>query len=112
MAMLRVETEHVAAAAASVTGHGEDLAMRHLCCDNRIEAALPGWAGRSATALGDRASHWVSASTAMVTRVGEHATALHTSAVQFAASETRNARALDLPDIEVRPTADPTAGIG
>jgi uncharacterized protein YukE len=112
MTMLRVEIEHLAAAAAGVIRHGEDLAMRHLCCDNRIEAAMPGWTGRSAAALGGRASRWVSASAAMVTRVGEHATALHTSAVQFAASETRNARALGLTDIEVWPTADTSAGIG
>ncbi|TDH55082.1 hypothetical protein E2F47_10095 [Mycobacterium eburneum] len=96
--MLRVSVEHLVTAAVQVGGHGEDLAMRHLAADNRIAAAAPGWAGRSAAALSRRASRWAAASTTMVGRVGEHATDLHSGALRFSAMETTNGRRLAGPD--------------
>ncbi|MEZ0362674.1 hypothetical protein ACAG26_03105 [Mycobacterium sp. pUA109] len=81
-------------AAVQVGGHGDDLAARHLAADNRIEAAAPGWAGRSAAALSARAARWAAASTAMVGRVGAHATDLHTGALRFSVLEATNARLL------------------
>lgn len=92
--VLRVDVEHLLTAAARVTGHGEDLAARHLCADNRIESAATGWAGRSATALHNRAARWVATSTALVTRLGEQAAGLHTGAAAFAAMEAANTAAL------------------
>jgi uncharacterized protein YukE len=100
--MLRVNVEHLVAAAVRVSGHGDDLATRHTAADNRVESAAPGWAGRSASALENRASHWAATSTALLGRVGEHATDLHSSALAFWATEAVNAQALHLPDNRVR----------
>jgi uncharacterized protein YukE len=87
---LRVNLEHLAISAAQVTGHGEDLAIAHLSADNQIAAAQAGWAGRSAEALAHRASQWAAASTALVTRIGEHANHLHAAGLAFAAMEAAN----------------------
>ncbi|MGH3564103.1 MAG: WXG100 family type VII secretion target [Mycobacterium sp.] len=92
--VLRVDVEHLLTAAIHVSGHSEDLAARHLAADNRLEAAAPGWAGRSAAALGNRAEFWRGRSNTLVARVGEHATDLHSSALRFSAMEERNAAAL------------------
>ena len=54
----------------------------HLAADGRIEAAAPGWTGRSAAALAQRAARWSAVSTALVTRIGEHAQDLHTCAAR------------------------------
>ncbi|MGH3558437.1 MAG: WXG100 family type VII secretion target [Mycobacterium sp.] len=95
MAMsLRVNLEHLATSAAQVTGHGEDLATQHLSADNRIAAAHAGWTGRSAEALTNRASLWAVKSTALVTRIGEHATDMHTTGLAFATMEAVNAQKL------------------
>jgi uncharacterized protein YukE len=87
---LRVNLEHLATSAAQVTGHGEDLAISHLSVDNWIAAAQAGWAGRSAEALDHRASRWAANSTALVTRIGEHATDLYNAGLAFAAMEAGN----------------------
>lgn len=93
--MLRVDVESLATAAATVSGHGEDLAVRHLAADNRIAAAASGWAGRSATALENRTARWVSDSAALLTRVGEHAADLRSGAARFAALDADNSALLD-----------------
>ncbi|MBO0879666.1 MAG: WXG100 family type VII secretion target [Mycobacterium sp.] len=85
---LRVNLEHLAISAAQVSGHGEDLAIAHLAADNRIADAQAGWAGRSAEALVHRASHWAANSTALVTRIGEHANNLYNIRLAFASMET------------------------
>ncbi|MGH3634244.1 WXG100 family type VII secretion target [Mycobacterium sp.] len=90
----QVNLEQLLASAAHVAGHGEDLATRHLAADNRIESATPGWTGRSAEALANRASLWTMKSTSLVTRVGEHAGDLHVCMQQFATMEKDNAQAL------------------
>lgn len=90
VAVLRVGGERLAAAAAQVGGHGEDLAVAHLRADNDIESAAAGWAGRSATTLDALAARWTSASAALVARLGAHATELHTAALAFAAMEADN----------------------
>jgi uncharacterized protein YukE len=91
---LWVDVEHLATSAAHVTGHGEELAMSHLSADNRIAAAQVGWAGRSAEALANRASLWTAQSTALITRIGEHANDLHSAGQSFAMAEDTNARQL------------------
>lgn len=90
-----MDVEQLVAAAVHVSGHGEDLAARHLAADNRIESAAPGWAGRSAAALRHRASCWAATSNAILTRVGGHATDLHTGALRFATMETANTQVLE-----------------
>ena len=87
--------EDIVTSAVTVTGHGDDLAARHLAADGRIEAAAPGWTGRSAAALSDRAARWAATSTALLTRIGEHALDLHTCAQVYAATEGHRAQALD-----------------
>jgi uncharacterized protein YukE len=91
---LWAQLEHLVTAAAHVAGHGEDLAMSHLSTDNRIAAAQAGWAGQSAEALVHCASRWAVNSTALVTRLGEHADGLHTAGLAFAAMETGNQQKL------------------
>ncbi len=87
--------EDLLASAVTVTGHGDDLAARHLAADGRIDVAAPGWAGRSAAALDDRAARWAATSNALLTRIGEHALDLHTCAQVYADTEARRAQALD-----------------
>jgi uncharacterized protein YukE len=94
---MRFDIEQLLAAAVQVGGHGEELAARHLTADNRLEAATPGWAGRSAAALGGRAELWRGQSSRLVSRFGAHATDLHSTALGFAAMEQRNSAALGVP---------------
>jgi uncharacterized protein YukE len=91
---LWAKLEHLATAAAQVTGQGEDLATSHLSADNRIAAAQAGWAGQSAEALARRASCWAANSTALVARIGEHANNLYTAGLAFAAMEAGNQQKL------------------
>jgi uncharacterized protein YukE len=103
MAMpLRVNLEHLATSAAQITDHGEDLAMSHLSADNRIAAAQAGWTGRSAAALALRAPRWAANSTALVTRMGDHANGFYACGQAFSAMEDRNAEKLK---IDGTPTA-------
>jgi WXG100 family type VII secretion target len=92
--MFQVNIEHLVISAMEVSGHGEDLAARHLAADNRIESAAPGWTGRSAAALATRSAQWATTSTALVARIGEHASDMHSSAHEFATTEQHNAQAL------------------
>lgn len=85
------------AAGIAVTTHGEDLAARHLTVDGMIGAALPGWRGRSAVALGALADQWTTTTTAVLARLREHAAALHTAAAGFAEHEQRAAAGLAVP---------------
>jgi uncharacterized protein YukE len=84
---LQVNLEQLATSVAEVTGHGEDLAISHLSADNRIAAAQAGWAGRSAEALAHRALRWAANSTALVSRIGEHANDLYNAGMAFATME-------------------------
>ena len=88
------DLEDLVASAVAVTGHGEDLATRHQAADSRIDAAAPGWTGRSAAALHARAARWAEVSTALVTRIGEHAQDLHTCAVVYRCTEEDRASLL------------------
>lgn len=92
--MFQVNLEHLVTSAVDVSGHGEDLATRHLAADNRIESAASGWTGKSAEALATRAAQWTTTSAALVTRIGEHACDLHTDAQQFSKLETHSAERL------------------
>lgn len=99
---LRVDIEQLLAAAVQVSGYGEDLATRHLAADNLLESAASGWVGRSVAALSGRADLWRAQSNRLVSRVGAHVTALHSSALGFSAMEQRHTAAL----------TSPTAGAG
>ncbi len=87
--------EDLVTSAVTVTGHGEDLAAQHLGADSRIDAAAPGWTGRSAAALQTRVARWSAESTALVTRIGAHAQDLHACAQVYRCTEEQRARALD-----------------
>lgn len=88
------DLEDLVTSAVTVTGHGEDLAAQHLAADGRIDAAVPGWAGRSAAALQNRAARWSATSTALVTRIGAHAQDLHTCAQVYRRTEEQRASLL------------------
>lgn len=95
--VLRINVGQLVIATMRVAQHGEDLAARHVAADNRLESAASGWAGRSAAALVNRGELWRGQSNGLVTRFGEHATDLHSSALGFSAMEDRHAAALSLP---------------
>jgi uncharacterized protein YukE len=92
---LTVNLEHLAMSAAQITDHGENLATSHLSADNRIAAAQAGWTGRSAEALAQRAARWTANSTALVTRMGDHADHFYTCGQAFSAMEDRHSQKLD-----------------
>lgn len=89
-----VDFEDLVTSAIAVASHGENLARRHLAADNQISTAQAGWTGRSAAALADRASLWATNSTALVTRIGDHANDMHACARTFAATEKYRAELL------------------
>jgi WXG100 family type VII secretion target len=84
---LRVNVEDMVGSALHVSGQGEELAAAHLRSDNRIESAHAGWQGASAAAMSSKMAAWVQTSAVMLTRVSDHAQALHTAAHGFAANE-------------------------
>jgi uncharacterized protein YukE len=95
MAMaFRVNLEQLAASAAQVTNHAEDLAASHLAADNQIATAQAGWIGRSAEALAYRAPLWAANSTALVTRMGDHANDFYSCGQAFSATEDLNVATL------------------
>ena len=97
-AVLSCDIDQLVAAAIRISDHGEDLAAEHLRADNQLESAASGWTGRSAAALNNRADLWRRQSRELVSRVGEHATGLHSTAISFAAMVTEHAAALRLPE--------------
>ncbi len=92
---LRVNLEHLATSAVQITERGEDLANSHLYADNRIASAQGGWTGRSAEALARRAPRWTENSTALVTRMGDHAEHLSNCGRAFSAMEAKHVEELN-----------------
>ncbi len=100
---LRVSPEDLVTSGLVVTGHGEDVATKHAAADGRIEAAQAGWRGLSAAAMSVRAQTWLGTTTALLTRMSDHAQALHASAQGFAQMDAENSRELEsLPDLRSR----------
>ncbi|KAA8961774.1 hypothetical protein [Mycobacterium sp.] len=87
----RVDLTALAASAVRAGGQGEDLAMAHVASDDRIQGALSGWAGVSAAAMAAKADAWLVTSQTLLTRVGDHVSALDNDGVAFAARERENA---------------------
>ncbi|WP_167104981.1 WXG100 family type VII secretion target [Mycobacterium sp. DL592] len=106
---LRVNIEQLAASGTAVTGHGEDVATTHAAAASRIDAAQAGWQGASAAAMALLSEQWVATTTALVTRLGDHAQALHASANGFADMEQRNSQALQQPAHTANAIANQTA---
>jgi uncharacterized protein YukE len=94
---VEVDVTDLVASAVAVTACGEDLAAGHLAADVRIDAASAGWRGQSAAALGALADRWAAGTEAMLTRLRDHAAALHLSAAGFAEHEQRAAAVLAVP---------------
>lgn len=92
--VLRVRIEDVVAAAAAVTGEGEDLAVAHQGADGRMVSASAGWRGSSAAALGAKIDSWAATSTVLLGRMSDHAQGLHGAAQGFSAMEDDNAAQL------------------
>jgi len=88
-------------AGAEAHAHSQDLVAIHNRADAMVDAALPGWVGRSATALAMRALTWAGATKALATRVYNHGEALRLSGVNFAEMEYGGTQRL----ARVRPAA-------
>lgn len=91
---VEVDVTDLVASGVAVTACGEDLAAGHLAADVRIDAASAGWRGQSAAALGALADRWAASTEALLTRLRDHAAALHASAAGFTEHEQRAAAAL------------------
>ncbi|WP_099021119.1 WXG100 family type VII secretion target [Mycolicibacterium palauense] len=94
---LRVNIEDLIASGVAVTGHGEDVAMRHADADGRVEVAQGGWRGASAAALAAKSAAWLQTTGTLLTRMSDHAQGLHTSAQCFCEMEEGGSRALEIP---------------
>ena len=94
---LEVNIEDVVASGVTVTGHGEDVAMRHCAADTRVETAHGGWQGQSAASLTLRMAAWSTTTTTLLAQLSDHAQGLHTCAQEFCAMEERHAEALEAP---------------
>ncbi|PND57125.1 hypothetical protein CRM90_13330 [Mycobacterium sp. ENV421] len=94
---LRVNIEHLAASGTKVACHGEDVAAKHAAAASRIDAAQAGWQGASAAAVALLSEQWVTTTSALVTRLSDHAEGLHASALGFTEMEQRSSQALEQP---------------
>lgn len=97
---LKVNIEDLVASGMTVTGHGEDVAMKHCTADTRIETAQGGWQGRSAASMTTRLTAWSQTTTTLVTRLADHAQGLHTCAQSFCEMEERHAASLESPGVQ------------
>ncbi|MCV7225888.1 hypothetical protein [Mycolicibacterium komossense] len=89
--MLKADIEHLTTSGVAVTHHGEDVAMQHAAADERIETAQRGWQGLSAVAMSARAEAWQTTTSALLTRMSDHAQGLHGTALEFVEMESTNA---------------------
>ena len=105
---LRVNIESLAASGRTVAGHGEDVASKHAAAASRIDAAQVGWQGASALAMTARSEQWLASTSALLTRLSDHAQGLHTSALGFGEMEQRNSQALEKPAQAANAIADNT----
>ncbi|WP_264001697.1 WXG100 family type VII secretion target, partial [Mycolicibacterium gadium] len=94
---LQVNIGEVAASAAAVVGHGEDVATKHAAAAARIDAALTGWHGASAVAMSALSDQWLSTTAALCDRLSDHAQGLHASAEGFVEMEQRHSETLAAP---------------
>ncbi|KDE97478.1 hypothetical protein Y900_000670 [Mycolicibacterium aromaticivorans JS19b1 = JCM 16368] len=94
---LQVNIGDVAASAAAVVGHGEDVATAHEAAASRVDAALTGWHGASALAMSALSDQWLTTTAALLNKLSDHAQGLHASAEGFAEMEQRHSEALAAP---------------
>ncbi|MGB3482946.1 MAG: WXG100 family type VII secretion target [Mycobacterium sp.] len=94
---IRVNIEDLVSSGTAVTGHGEDVAMKHTSADSRIESAQLGWQGRSAGSMATRLAAWSTTTAALLTQMSDHAQNLHSCAQEFCAMEERHAELLKIP---------------
>ena len=98
---LNTAPELLIVAGAEAHAHSQDLVAIGHRADAMVDAALPGWVGRSAAALAMRSSTWAGATKALATRVYNHGEALQLSGVNFAEMEYRGTQKF----ARVRPAA-------
>ncbi|MFN8226474.1 MAG: WXG100 family type VII secretion target [Mycobacterium sp.] len=87
---LRVNREDLTASGAAVTAHGESMATEHATADGRIDSALAGWQGMSASVLATTSAGWLQTTTALLTRMSDHAQHLHGGALTYSHGEERS----------------------
>lgn len=91
---LSVDLDALAQSATKVTGHGDDLQSSHTTAGTRISAAQGGWAGSSAQALANRVANWNARTAELVTKIGDHAQGMTSSATCFATNEDESVEKL------------------
>ena len=91
---LRVIPDALGHVGNELANHGESLLALQQSCHGAAEGARSGWIGSSAGALAALLDGWVTASTTHIGRFGEHSCGMHVAAVEFTATEGRNATAL------------------
>ncbi|BBX06607.1 WXG100 family type VII secretion target [Mycolicibacterium aichiense] len=94
---LRVNIESLATSGTQIAGHGEDVAAKHAAAASRIDSARAGWQGASALAMSALSEQWLASTSALLTRLSDHAQALHTSALGFGEMEQRHSQKLEQP---------------
>lgn len=109
MMSLRANIEDLAASGIALSGHGEDVAVKHAAAAGRIDAALAGWNGASALAMSALSEQWLTTTSALLTRLSDHAQGLHASAEGFAEMEQRNSESLTAPGQAADTSTGPTA---
>lgn len=87
---LSVDPHAMNQAAATVIGHGDELATGHAAASARISSAHLGWVGRSADALANRATAWDSRAEALQARIENHANDIRASAAAFAEADDKH----------------------
>lgn len=92
MVPLRVNVQHLAASGVAVSNHGETVAAKHTAASERLVNAQTGWQGVSAAALTVKTASWTETTTALLTRLFDHAQGLHAGAVTFTEGEATSSR--------------------
>jgi uncharacterized protein YukE len=91
---LRVSIEDLVASGLAVTDHGENVATAHAAADGRIETARAGWQGLSAAALATKSVAWTQTTSALLTRMSDHAQGLHGGAQTYSQGEGNSSEAM------------------
>jgi uncharacterized protein YukE len=91
---LRVNVADQLAGGVSITGHGEDVAMKHSAADGRIDAAQAGWQGQSGAAMLACSQKWVATTSGLLGRLSDHAQGLHASAHCFYEMDQNNGQTI------------------
>jgi len=92
---MNIAPELLIVAGAAAEAQSQDLLASHNRTDAIVDSALPGWVGRSATALAGLASMWAATTLALSARLHDHGEALRLSGLNFAEVEVHGTQSLE-----------------